>query len=279
MINYIPGIYIRIGFVFLVLFIPRLIFSQILKGKVLSSKTDSGIGFVNVGIIGKNIGTVSDESGNFTINLDWINENDSLRFSMIGYESKTFPAGRLRKDSVKIVYLNPKLYDLEEVKVIYHRPRITRIGAEVTSGLSSGFGYNFLGSEFGIKVNIKRPVRLMDLNLNVASCTFDTVTYRLNIYQSVNQTEYRNILKEPIYLSFTKDKIYKPVTFDLVKYSVIVEGNVIIALELFKDLGDGKLFFYTYPSTGFIYHRKTIEGSWAEASGVIGMYLRGQLLK
>jgi len=105
------------------------------------------------------------------------------------------------------------------------------------------------------------------------------VTYRLNIYKSTDHIEYKNILTQPIYVTFTRDQIIKPVTFNLSKYSIIVEGDIIVALELYKDLGDGILFFYTGSFTDFTYWRRTIEGSWAEAGGVIGMYLRGQLIK
>lgn len=275
-----PGLNFKAELLFFVLFISGPIFSQSQKGKVLSSETNSEIGFVSIGIIGKNIGTVSDEFGNFTINLDNIYDNDSLRFSMIGYESKSFLVRQFKEDSIKNVYLNPKLYDLPELKVIYRRTRDITLGTSVISNiLNSGFAYNNLGSELGIKVHTRGRVNLKDINLNVGICTFDSVTYRLNIYQSVNQTEYKNILTEPIYISFSKDKINKALTFDLRKYSIIIEGDVLIALELYKDLGEGRLLFHTQFFTGSTYHRKASEGKWAEASGVIGMYLHGQLIK
>ncbi len=270
---------IKFGLLVLVLSIPQPVQSQVLKGKVLSSKTKAGISYVNIGIIGKNIGTVSDESGIFTLNLDRIDQNDSLRFIMLGYKSETVLLGRFRDDSSRIVYLDPILYNLQEVKVIYHKPKIIKIGTMVTSGIGSGFGHNFLGCEFGIKLYVRQPVRLNDLNLNVSKCTFDTVTYRLNIYHLSDHTEYKNILTQPIYVTFTKDQINKPVTFDLRKYSIVVEGDIIVALELYKDLGDGNLFFFTGSFSDFTYWRRTIEGSWIEAGGIIGMYLRGQVIR
>lgn len=265
---------------YFVLFIPGVISGQFQEGKVLSGTTNLGIGYVNVGIIGRNIGTVSDESGNFRINLEKINDDDSIRFSMIGYQSKSFLVSQFKEKSIKEVYLNPISYYLREVKIIYSRPRRIRLGTPVTSNdLRSGFANNDLGSELGIKVYVRRQVKLTDLNLNVAICTFDSVTYRLNIYQSVNQTEYKNILTEPIYISFSKDRINKVITFDLRKYSIVIEGDVLITLELFKDLGEGKLLFRTEFFTGITYHKKTSEGNWTESAGVIGMYLNGQLIK
>jgi len=264
------------------LFLPGLLSGQPQIGKVLSQKTNMPIGYVNIGISGKNIGTVSDMSGNFSIILDNIYDNDSLRFSMIGYDSESILVRQFKEDSVKNVYLAPKLYNLQEVIVI-SRKRKTKevvIGTPVFSDvLRSGFASNNLGSEMGIKVNVRGRVLLKDINLNVATCTFDSVTYRLNIYQFVNQTEYKNILTEPIYISFSKDKINNVITFDLTRYSIFIKDNVLIALELYKDLGEGRLLFHTQFFTGSTFHRKTSEGNWTQASGVIGLYLHGLLLK
>lgn len=260
--------------------IPGLVFSQSDSGKVLSSETNSGIGYANIGIIGKSVGTVSDDSGNFTINLSNIDNDDTLRFSMIGYKSKTITAGHFKEDSIKMVYLDPITYHLSDVEVIYHKPFEIRIGTPVTSDvLRSGFASNDLGSELGVKVKVRRRLILKDLHLNVGVCTYDSVTYRLNIYQSENGEEYKNILTKPIYISFTKDEIKDLLTFDLREYSIIVEGNVIIALELFKDLGEGRLLFRTEFFTGYTWHRKSNEDKWVESAGVIGLYLHGQSLR
>jgi hypothetical protein len=280
MTHSIPRLNITAGLLLFFLLIPEIIFSQSQKGKVLSGETHLGIGFVNIGIIGKNIGTVSDEFGNFTIYLDTIYKNDSLRFSMIGYESKTFLVGNFKENPITNVYLNPRSYNLKEFEVIYHKPKEIRLGTPVlTNDLRSGFANNDLGSELGIKDHVRGKVKLKDINLNVAVCTYDSVTYRLNIYQSVNQTEYKNILTKPIYLSFSKDKINKVITFDLSKYSIIIEGDVLITLELYKDLGQGSLLFHTQFFTGITYHKKTSEGTWIEAAGEIGMYLHGFLMR
>jgi hypothetical protein len=277
---YLPGINIKAGLIFAIMFIPGIIFSQTRKGKVVSGENNSGIGFVNIGIIGKNIGTVTDEHGNFSLPLDEIYDKDSLRFSMIGYESKSFLIGPFKSDSVKNVIMMPKSYDLPEVSVIYHKPRDIRLGTEVLSDdLRSGFAYNTLGSELGVKVHSRRNVILQDLNLNVAICTYDSVTYRLNIYKMKDQSVYENILTTPIYISFNKNQIDQVLNFDLSKYSIVIEGDILIALELYKDLGDGRLLFHTGFFTGSTFHRKASEGKWTEASGVIGMYLHCHLVK
>jgi hypothetical protein len=163
---------------------------------------------------------------------------------------------------------------------VYHKAREVILGTPVLSdALKSGFAENNLGSELGVKIKTRGQVKLEDINLNVATCTYDSVTYRLNIYQTTDDIEYKNILTQPIYISFTKDKIDKPITLELGKYSIIVEGDILVTLELYRDLGQGKLLFNTQYFTSYTYHKKTSEGKWTKAPGEIGMYLHGQVIK
>lgn len=279
MINYLPGMNKKAVLTLLVLLTPAIILCQPYSGRILSSETDAGIGFVNIGIIGKNIGTVSDIDGNFIIKLDNDYDNDSLRFSIIGYESKSLLVSDFKEDATKKVYLSPRSYNLKEVQVTYHKYKKLRLGNPVlTHDLRSGFTDNELGSELGIKVYVRKKAILRDINLNVGICTFDSVTYRLNIYSIVNGIFYVNILTEPIYISFSKDEINNVIVYDLKKYSITVEGDILITLELYKDLGEGKLLFNTEFFTGITYHRKTSQGKWTQSAGVIGMYLNSFII-
>jgi hypothetical protein len=274
------GINFLKGFLWVIIFLPEIIYSQTLNGRVFSTETNLPVGYVNVGIVGRNTGTVTDLNGNYSLELQPDNRNDSIRFSMIGYQSRSFLISRFIEDSVKNVYLDTRTFAISEVKIVYHKLKKTVLGNPVTSSkLKSGFESNTLGAELGIKLEVRRRVVLTDLNLNVAICSFDSVTYRLNIYQIENNTGYRNILTTPVYISFTKDKISDVVTFDLRKYAITVQGDVLISLELFKDQGEGKLLFNTTWFTGTTYHRKTSQGSWIEAAGLIGMYLNGRIIK
>jgi hypothetical protein len=275
-----PGFYKVTGFFFFVLLIPSVSYSQCHKGIVLSSDSKAPIGYVNVGIVGKNVGTVADGSGKFTIELENIYDQDSLRFSMIGYESKSFLIGHFKKNPVNDIFLNPKCYNLQEIQVVYPKTRDIVLGDPVTTDvLRSGFSDNDLGSELGIRFQTKGKVKLEDLNLNIATCTYDSVKYRLNIYEIDKNDEYNNILSEPIYITFSKEMINDVITLDLKKYSLIVNGDVLISLELFKNLGEGRLLFHTQYFTGYTYHRKCSMADWIAAPGVIGMYVHGKLIK
>ena len=270
----------RVTLLLFVLIISEQSYGQIHKGKVVLKETNTGIAYVNIGVIGGNIGTVTDASGNFAIALDDKYDKDSIRFSMIGYESQSFLISRFKQDSISVISLIPKSYILPEIKVVYRKPRVVRLGFPVVSDmLRSGFAANDLGSELGVKINVRGIVRLKDINFNVAVCTFDSVTYRLNIYELVNKTEYRNILTKPVYITFTKDKIDNAISFDLKNYSIMVKGDILVALELYRDLGPGSLLFHTEYFTGSTYRRKSIEGAWINTAGIIGIYLNGEMMR
>lgn len=243
-------------------------------GKVYSSETGEGIGYVNIGIIGGNTGTVSDQLGNFSIVLDKKYDDDSLRFSMIGYKSRTILVKEFAADSTWKVSLEPKIYNLADIVEVYKRPKTLILGNPVeTNELRSGFSDNELGSELGVRVNARKRTQLKDINLDIAVCTYDSVIYRMNIYLVEDGVVCENILAKPIYISFNKEQIKEVLTVDLWKYSIIVEGDILVSLELFKDLGEGRLLFRTTYFTGFTYHRKTSEGDWTQSPGVIGLYL------
>lgn len=270
-------IFVNAGFFLLFLTLSQNTLSQSREYKVISEGTTSGIGYVNIGVIDRNIGTVTDESGRFRLDFAELKDNDSLRFSMIGYESGTYTVISLKSDPSATVFLRSRTYELPEMKIVYPRGRDILLGTPVVSNaLRSGFSDNNLGSELGIKLNVKKRMKLKDINLNVGICTYDSVTYRLNVYRQSEDDTWDNILTKPIYISFTKDDISKPVILDLKEYSIFLEGQTIITLELYRGLGEGKLLFLTQFFTGTTYHRKTKEGVWTQSPGQIGMYLHGQ---
>jgi hypothetical protein len=267
--------------VFLILFIPSNINGQILKGRILSRETKKGIGFVNIGIINRNIGTVTDENGSYSLNLSGIDVSDSIKISMIGYKNRTLSIGYLLSESIDTTFLDPYNYLLKEVTVTFKRVKKITLGIPIPEGdLQVGFAYYLhnLGAEIAINVNVDERVKLNDINLNIRSCSFDSVIYRLNIYKFVNKSEFQNILTEPIYISFSKNDIINPIKYDLRKYSIVISGNILIALQLVKDMGYGEIIFRA-ENISDTYNRKSVFDSWRKVPGVIGLYLNGQIIK
>ena len=137
------------------------------KGKITDKNTGFPLPYVNIGIVNKGIGTVSNESGVFHLKLnpDDFTERDTLVFSSIGYTSIRTAVPDLDftfNDYPKFIMM-PEIMELREVVV-------TDSGAfeieDIVGYQNSGekmFGYwkdNIaLGGELATKIKVKKGLR------------------------------------------------------------------------------------------------------------------------
>jgi hypothetical protein len=246
-------------------FIDISIFGQEYSGFAFNSKDKSPIEFVNIGVVGKNIGTISDKNGKYSLSIDNKFYNDTIRFSCIGYKSYSARVADFKRLLEKNILLDEKLYELNEVIV---SPKIFKdktLGYNSHSrAIQGGFKENRLGYECGVLLKIKKTAILKKINLNVAYCRYDTIFYRINFYKVTGKMEFENILIKPIYIQTPKDKIKDKITVDLSSENIHVNGNCLVTIEQIKDLGNGNLWFCaTFP--GKTYYRKTSQGIWETA--------------
>ena len=93
-----------------------------LIGQVIDALTEEPIPYVNIGLVDENIGTVSDEQGYFQLEIDPLQYSQSnLRFSMIGFESKTYVLQEYLQKELLIIPLTEESTELEEVVVYTKR--------------------------------------------------------------------------------------------------------------------------------------------------------------
>ncbi|MEN9488139.1 MAG: hypothetical protein RL494_404 [Bacteroidota bacterium] len=97
-----------------VLFLVSFSMTAQLKGVVKDSLSGKPIPFVNIWVENENIGTTSEENGEFTIPT--IAKDKNLLFSAIGFEKKT-----IRASKAILVQLQPIVYSLDEVVILAER--------------------------------------------------------------------------------------------------------------------------------------------------------------
>ena len=100
-----------------------------LQGLVVdTSSNPSPIRYVSIGIIGKDVGTISNDSGLFRPNIPSQHFTDSIIFSRVGYLSKLINIKDLiNQNNIRIV-LVPKTTELNEVHVIAKGARLKQEG-------------------------------------------------------------------------------------------------------------------------------------------------------
>lgn len=232
-------------------------FSQtiIIEGKVADSKTNLPLAYVNIGIPGKAIGTVSDPDGNFSLRIQEENENDSLKFSRIGFESKNFIIKDLKGNSNTIL-LSDKAYQLNEVIIAGKRAHTDTIGSrKITPKAHYYFTPRAIGGEMGRAIKLKKtPAQIQTLTFNVKKADFDSVTFRVNIYNIIKKQPGNNLLAQNII--FTTAAKQGEVTVDLSQYNITVYKDFIITLEtlqIFGEIKEKSVFYFSaeIPGEGF----------------------------
>jgi len=238
----------------------NLLLGQNLSGIVINEDNKKPIEYVNIGIINKDIGTVSDLEGKYSISIDSQFQKDTIMFSKIGYFPKKMKVKNL-KSNTKIT-LKEKDYLLEKVTIKPNLFEEKTLGVTTkTKLIAAGFKDNRLGYECGILMKTKKPTLLKEVNINISQCTYDTIYFRLNIYKEKGRKNFTNILKKPIYVKRSGDSIKESINVDLQSKNILVDNDFLVTLEHIKDLDEGGLYFCAglFNKT---YYRKTSQGEW-----------------
>jgi len=211
--------------------LPWLSAQKVLEGIVIDAETNLGIPFVNIGLVGKDVGTVTDENGQFRLHLK--GKSGKIAIFTIGYEKKTFSLNQL-KNPVQIT-LKPKSYNLEAVEI-----DAKRLGEELVLGLklekksnSIGFSTAELGTEIGALIEIDKETLLKTANFRINHAKGDSLLYRVNIYSFQDDEVGENLLTENVIISGAQMR--GTYTVDLTPFNLVVDQDVILSLEWIKD--------------------------------------------
>ncbi|MGZ3754675.1 MAG: carboxypeptidase-like regulatory domain-containing protein [Mucilaginibacter sp.] len=245
-------------------------FAQQLKGDVKDAKTGEKLPFVNVGIVGKGVGTVTDNDGGFNISVG-NNATDSLKLSMIGYQPQLFAIGDIIKHTESLeVKLIPTNKQLKEVKITNHKYQQRILGNTTRSkSTNAGFTSNNLGNEIGEIIKIKRsPTWLKEFNASISQNASDSVMLRLNIYSVKDGLPDQNLLQQNILVTVMKDQDI--IKIDLQPYHIMVENNFFVSLEWVKNSAGMGLKFSASLLSSPIIARETSQAKW-EKIGIAGV--------
>lgn len=235
---------------FLLLFSAFLVAQKPYNATVIDEGTKVGISFASIGIKGKNIGTVANETGNFELNIAKCDEDDSLLVSAIGYKTKGFTVSEIRQARTKIISLEPAAVKLDEVVVKSNKTKRKILGTAKysTRNCSAFMGTegNWKGEEAAIRAyNEKgRFIFIEDFNFYIIQNKYeDSLVFRLMLY-SVNGKNLpgQTFLKKPIvFRTAVKQGV---VHVDLKDYNITYNDDFFISLECLMDKMDQTKFCF-----------------------------------
>jgi len=246
---------------------------NIIKCKVLDSASKAPVMFANAGIVSKGFGTVTDEKGEFTLNVPDSLMTEKIRISILGYKSKNISLKNLI--NTPVVYLSESTYNLSEVAVKPKKTKHKVLGNETKTKTSQcGFTSNKLGCELGVKLNIKhKETWLKKLSFNITTNIYDSLIFRVNIYKKDKDGQpgenllMKNLLVRPA----TKTGL---VEVDLSNLYLFVDDDVFVSIEWIRDFGDIKGLYFSCQLFGGTWYKQASQDKWAHVGAVgVGLFV------
>lgn len=212
------------------------------SGTIVDLDTRKAVEFANIGILNKNVGTVSDFDGTFKLNLaaTEVNATDTLQISRIGYKTIKFSTKDFLEllDSNPIVQMEASTYELEGIVVKSSDADKRRIGYQSRSKRLFGFWNDSLalGGEHASKIMVRRgPLKLEDVSFHVAANISDSILVRVNVYELEKGLPGKNFTTANILHTIKQRQ--GTIKIDLSPYNIVVDDHFVISLELLKIYG------------------------------------------
>ncbi len=265
----------QIIFAFFTILSTALVAQEECKGTVTDAESGVPIPYVNVGIIHKDKGTVTDQQGEFTFDIPKELHDDSIRFSSIGFEPKTLLVSEFLQmvDSNNNIMLMPEITRLEEVVVVADKLTQKVLGSKTKSrSMRGGFRAAALGHEVGIRIKIKEsPTYIKKFHTNVLSNTNPETRFRLNFYSIKDGVPHEKIVRENIIFSIDVEE--GTYTLDLSEYNIVVKEDFYCTIELVENLRPEDEIFFSAGLLGkTLAFRNTSHGEWRK-TGVASLGL------
>ncbi len=220
-------------------------------GRVVDADTGKPIPFVNIGVVNRGIGTVSNEKGDFLLQFrrEDVQSGDILRVSSLGYVPSEVPLSRLKQSTKEFIFrLQPTAIGLDEVVV--STAELFEVAEEVGYPNLAGQGIGYwkdsvaLGGELGSRIRVDKGLRRLNaLFFQIMDNPSDSIQLRVNIYD-VNKKKALpgpnlNTSGRSILYTLRYGEIFTLI--DLKPYDIWVRDDFIVTLELLGVYGTDKV--------------------------------------
>jgi hypothetical protein len=250
--------------------------AQAISGRVTDASTGQPLPFVNIGVVGKALGTVSNEQGQYGLAFQEKLVADTVRVSYLGYRPLLLTLRQLQGQPN--LMLSPAAVALAEVRV-QGKSRAWRDRQLGFSGNSDNSTLSLeakdLGAETGTVIYLKRkPTKVLRANFNVAYNHVGNVMLRVNLYRldAKGRPTNEKLLRREVILRTAAT--HGPISVDLTPDNLLLSEDFFLSLEwvggaeadaaaLQKGLAFSAGIGY---ADNDIYYRATSQASWERIS-------------
>jgi hypothetical protein len=248
--------------------------TYVIKGEIVDASSGLGIPYVNIGIVGESIGTVSNDDGAFFLEFPQrVSSKSIFQISSIGYISQTIDLPTLVGSGFSKIMLKPDITALNEVIVSAKRTENYKteiVGYTHASRKKIGYwkGDGSLGGELVTKIWVNKETRRLNtFQFHVLQNSSDSLLMRVNLYTGNTIVPKEKLNKKNIYHTIkTKGGLE---TVDLIPFDIFVEGDFMIGLELLKVYGgaDIDLVLAATEEPGYSFRKYASQGNWEKFRG------------
>ena len=252
----------------------------VLEGRVVDEQTAAPLAYVNIGLLNHEVGTVSDTAGHFKLQLHKGLGQDTLRVSRVGYASRQFVVANLLSATGPVrVAMEETTQALDGVVVLTKALKHKRLGNTTQSKfLSTGFGYEQLGAEMGIRVKVKKPTQVSAFNFHISYNRLSgRALFRLNIYKAPKGKPTQHVLNDDVLIAVGPEQTGL-ITADLTGYDITLTDDALVTLEWVDFVGeagiDEAIYFSLAPIGNTTYFKKASQAKFKKHSTLgVGFYL------
>ncbi|HEY5370585.1 MAG TPA: carboxypeptidase-like regulatory domain-containing protein [Hanamia sp.] len=261
----------KVFFLFLFLTFTYASFGQIKIGGTVKQSDSSILSYVNVGIKLKSVGTVSNESGQFGVEIPKQFLKDTLTFSYVGFEELNVPIQSIVHSSIHVFVLKSKTTQLAEIVIKSKELKQRKIGTKSHNPFLWGTAQSKASNdiiEFAKFINIKNKVsRIQSVHIYLGGgVTIDSATFRINFYNVANGLPVDKIVDKNIIERMVIKKGW--LTIDLTKEKIVLDQNFFVSFEFMPEQKFSKYgFSYGAQFGGNYVSRNSSLGNWEKGSG------------
>jgi hypothetical protein len=209
----------------------------VIHGKVMDRSTNQPLAYASIGIADKPFGTLCDSLGNFSFTIGEEDLSDTIRISMIGYQTIEISVRDYNIETGLMVWLVPKATELSEVVVVPLHDSTQILGRRNTSKLLQVSIHKkhsiqeTIGSEMGMRYKTGRThAYLKDVNFYFSANSFNSIKLRINIYTVKNNMPDTLIGDRQIFVTLDEFKTGWT-SVDLQAQNIRVPNDFIITMQ------------------------------------------------
>lgn len=233
---------------------------------VISDSSGEPVIYASVGIINRNIGTVTDSAGHFTLNVPAEYINDTLRISSVGYVPQKF-AVRDFQNIPDTIWLADDIVSLSEIVVKPQKIEHKTAGRKSVGGFIyiNVEGYKAAGQGLAVPLTVDKMawIKSLGFTIIVNDRTLSRMKFRVNVYQKGGNGYIPLPAFRPFYFDYNKsDLVDGRFLYTFPEEIMLEAGKYYVELEFLENFTTELFLMQTKPLTGRTRYRYASQSDW-----------------